>query len=132
MQENGESPLKVLIAEDDLINQRLMGMMVDRMGHFYDTAVDGQGVLNKLREAPFDVVLLDMHMPVMDGYEAAARLRSSHYYGPVIALTAHAMAGDREACLSAGCTDYLAKPIDRAQLLGMLASLLPQCHPTGV
>lgn len=118
MQENGESPLKVLIAEDDLINQRLMGMMVDRMGHFYDTAVDGQGVLNKLREAPFDVVLLDMHMPVMDGYEVLKEIRGDPELSSlmVIAYTATSMEGEEETFLSAGCDDYLPKPVDKKVL----------------
>ncbi len=128
---------RVLVADDVAANRTLIQALLQKAGCTVELAENGaeayERTLRAQREGrPFDAVFLDMHMPVMDGYEAAARLRSSHYYGPVIALTAHAMAGDREACLSAGCTDYLAKPIDRAQLLGMLASLLPQCRPTGV
>jgi CheY-like chemotaxis protein len=128
---------RVLVADDVSANRTLIQALLRKAGCTVELAENGAEAYERTLRAqrqgrPFDAVLLDMHMPVMDGYEAAARLRSSHYYGPVIALTAHAMAGDREACLSAGCTDYLAKPIDRAQLLGMLASLLPQCHPTGV
>ncbi|MGQ9573686.1 MAG: ATP-binding protein [Thermoguttaceae bacterium] len=117
---------RVLLAEDAPDNQRLIRLLLQRAGADVATADDGQAaceaVLDQWKAGrPFDVVLMDMEMPRLDGYQATRRLRDAGYQGPIIALTAHAMAEQREKCLAAGCDDYAAKPIDRATLLEIVA-----------
>jgi PAS domain S-box-containing protein len=120
---------RVLLAEDHLVNQKLASRLLQRMGAQVQVAADGVEVLSALAEGDFDVVLMDCQMPRMDGYEATRQLRSPGGGArnpdiPVIALTAHALAADREKCLAAGMNDYLTKPINPALLLKVLTKLL--------
>ncbi|MHB9045193.1 MAG: MASE3 domain-containing protein [Pirellulales bacterium] len=121
------SPLdcRILLAEDGQDNQRLISLILRKAGARVALAENGQAACEKVATAqasgePFDLVLMDMQMPILDGYAATRRLRQNGYTGPVIALTAHAMAGDRQKCLDAGCSDYTTKPIDRQRLLEMV------------
>ena len=116
---------RVLLCEDGPDNQRLIALLLKKAGVDVKVADNGQIGLEKALEAretgrPFDVILMDMQMPVMDGYTATAKLREAGYTDPIVALTAHAMAYDRQKCLDAGCDDYARKPISRADLLATI------------
>ncbi|MEZ4398599.1 MAG: response regulator [Kofleriaceae bacterium] len=117
---------RVLVADDTAANRAVFAAMIARTGLTVDLAADGRQAIELVEAAaaagrPYDVVLMDMQMPVMDGYQAAAQLRQRYADLPIIAITAHAMAGDRDACLEAGCSDYLAKPVRRDHLYATLA-----------
>ncbi len=117
---------RVLLAEDSLDNQRLISTILRRAGHQVEVVPDGEvAVATALAAAEagagFDVVLMDMQMPVLDGYAATQRLRAEGYAGVIVALTAHAMEGDREKCLHAGCDDFATKPIAKRELQDVIA-----------
>jgi CheY-like chemotaxis protein len=111
---------RILLAEDGLVNQRVVVELLKARGHDVVVASNGQEALATLDRESFDLVLMDVQMPVMDGFEATAAIRSrereSGAHVPVIALTAHAMSGDRERCLQAGMDGYLAKPVRADEL----------------
>jgi signal transduction histidine kinase/DNA-binding response OmpR family regulator len=118
---------RVLLAEDGRDNQVLISTFLTKAGATVKVVGDGRLAVDEaLRAAattPYDVILMDMQMPVLDGYGAASELRLMGYTGPIVAITAHAMAGDRERCERAGCDDYLTKPVDRAKLVATVARL---------
>jgi CheY-like chemotaxis protein len=127
----------LLLAEDGPDNQRLIAFLLRKAGADVSVAENGKTALllalNAANEGrPFAIVLMDMQMPIMDGYEATRRLRDAGYAGPIIALTAHAMTDDRQKCLDAGCDDYLAKPVDRDRLLQAVARRLKSTADSGV
>ncbi|HZL33751.1 MAG TPA: CHASE3 domain-containing protein [Tepidisphaeraceae bacterium] len=120
----------ILLAEDGVHNQRVISYYLETAGATVEVAENGWVACEKAMAAvaakrPFDLILMDMQMPELDGYSAAAILRSKSYAAPIIALTAHAMSGDRAKCISAGCTDYLSKPIEKRILIEMAAKYLP-------
>jgi CheY-like chemotaxis protein len=130
----------VLLAEDNVVNQKLAVYLLQKQGHRVTVVGNGREALAALGltdwggprpdEGPFDIVLMDVQMPEMGGFEATGAIRAHERktggHVPVIALTAHAMKGDREECLAAGMDDYLAKPIHANDLLGLLARLFPR------
>jgi signal transduction histidine kinase len=113
---------RVLLAEDVRVNQQLVVRTLEKRGHVIEVASDGQQALEKARKNSYDVILMDVQMPGMDGFQATEAIRKLDAQSqiPIIALTAHAMVGDRQRCLEAGMNDYLAKPLDLVRLVEMV------------
>tara|TARA_R110002095_G_scaffold212213_1_gene201143 strand:- start:1686 stop:3314 length:1629 start_codon:yes stop_codon:yes gene_type:complete len=126
-----ESTLKgkrVLLAEDGPDNQKLIAFILRKAGAEVSLAENGEMAREAAVKAMnagllYDVILMDMQMPVLDGYEATRKIREHGYSGSIISLTANAMEGDREKCINAGCNDHVTKPIDRKKLVGMIAAI---------
>jgi CheY-like chemotaxis protein len=116
----------ILLVEDNEMNRDMLSRRLRRKGFEVEIAVDGQDGIDRCAKAPPDLVLMDMSLPVVDGWEATRRIKADDRLRkiPVIALTAHAMAGDREKAFAAGCDDYDTKPIELDRLLGKIEALL--------
>jgi CheY-like chemotaxis protein len=125
----GTRPLNILLAEDNAINQKIACRFLERAGHRVTWTSNGQEALAALNRESFDLLLMDVQMPVMDGFEATAAIRSrereTSKHMPIIAITAHAMKGDQERCLAAGLDGYIAKPITSRALTDLLAKFFP-------
>jgi len=119
-----ERRLHVLLAEDNAVNQRLAASLLERRGHKVTIAGNGREAVDAVQQRAFDVVLMDVQMPEMGGFEATAAIRAAEQergsHLPIIAMTAHAMKGDRERCLAAGMDEYITKPLDPRQLCAVV------------
>lgn len=113
---------RVLVAEDNAVNQMVARRMLEKAGHQVDVAANGLEAVQAVEAAPYDLVLMDCQMPEMDGHEATKKIGRGRRQPriPIIAMTANAMPGDREQCLEAGMDDYLAKPVRAEALPAML------------
>lgn len=117
--------IKILVVEDNLLNQKLAGFMLKDWGFNYSIVANGKLALEDLAINTYDLVLLDIQMPVMNGYETAEYIRKKLKLGlPIIAMTAHAMPGEKEKCLSMGMTDYILKPINEEELFNLITNYL--------
>jgi CheY-like chemotaxis protein len=126
--------LRVLLAEDNAVNQRLASRMLEKRGHHVTLARNGREAADTVQKSTFDLVLMDVQMPEMDGFEATAAIREwERLKGrrvPIIALTAHAMKGDKERCLAEGMDGYLTKPIVAIELEALLDKYAAERPPT--
>ena len=123
--------VEVLLVEDGSTNRKLISLALRRVGVNVTEAEDGKIGSDLAMAGSFDMILMDMQMPVMDGYTAAGLLRSKDYTLPIIALTAHAMKGDQQKCLDAGCTGYLTKPVDIDALIETVATATGRGEKSG-
>jgi CheY-like chemotaxis protein len=113
----------ILVVEDNPVNQRVAELLLSKLGHEYHITNNGAEALNALEKCPYDLVLMDCEMPVMDGFAAAAAIRKIEgelLHTPIVAMTAHALEGDRQRCVESGMDDYLSKPIDQRRLSVMI------------
>jgi CheY-like chemotaxis protein len=117
--------LRILLAEDNAVNQKLAVRLLEKWGHMVVVAGNGREALAQIEQQTFDVVLMDVQMPEIDGLEATAIIRAkeqtTHTHLPIIAMTAHAMKGDKERCLAAGMDDYVSKPLKTTELQAAVA-----------
>jgi len=124
------APLCILVAEDNVVSQRLVTALLKERGHSVTLASNGSIVLDLVEERDFDLILMDIQMPELDGLQATAEIRRREGQNgkriPIVAMTAHAMAGDRERCLDAGMDGYIAKPIHPGELMALITGMSAQ------
>jgi PAS domain S-box-containing protein len=128
---------RILLAEDGADNQRLISLILKKAGAEVTVADNGKVALDfaltaARNQEPFDLILMDMQMPVMDGYDATRNLRAQGLAVPIVAITAHAMAGDQQKCIDAGCDDYISKPVNRNSLLAIAAAHMATEMPSAM
>ncbi len=118
----------ILIVEDNPVNRKLISLLLNRAGYSFAVAENGVQALEQLDKDEFKLVLMDMMMPVMNGYEATKHIRNDAAlrHLPIIALTANALRGEEDRCREAGCDDYIAKPYTKERLLAAVASAMPK------
>lgn len=118
--------VKILLAEDNEMNRDMLMRRLERRGYQVDIAMDGEAAIEKVRSHCPDLLLLDISLPILDGFEVARRIREDPQLCalPILGLSAHAMQGDRERALAAGCDDYDTKPVEMERLLDKIQSLL--------
>jgi CheY-like chemotaxis protein len=130
----GGHSLRILLAEDNAVNQRVAVRMLERDGHEVSVVADGAEAVAASECVRFDAILMDLQMPGMDGLEATRAIRRAEArtgaHVPIVAMTAHAMAGDRERCLAAGMDGYLTKPISLSELRAALSSIMKEAEPS--
>jgi CheY-like chemotaxis protein len=123
-----KSRVRILLAEDNVTNQKVVQRMLEKRGYRVDTVGNGREALQSHALTPYDLILMDVQMPEMDGFEATQGIRrheeASGAHTPIIAMTAHAMKGDRELCLEAGMDDYVSKPVQPSLLVESMTRLL--------
>jgi two-component system, sensor histidine kinase and response regulator len=116
--------LRILLAEDNLVNRIVAAAIIRQNGHTLAHAINGREAVEASSKEAFDLIFMDVQMPEMDGFEATARIRESErrtgQHTPIVAMTAHAMVGDRERCLASGMDDYMCKPLKRAEVFAFL------------
>ena len=121
----GSRPARILVVEDNITNQKVARIILEKLGHRVDTVADGNEAVQALSMAPYDLVFMDVQMPVMDGLTATKLIRQGAHgvlsaTVPIVAMTAHALAGDKERCLAAGMNDYISKPISPEKIKAVL------------
>ena len=114
----------ILLVEDNELNRDMLSRRLERKGYTVVCALDGQQAVDMAAAMPYDLILMDMSLPVLDGWEATRRIRATGSKVPIIALTAHAMDGDERKAREAGCDDYDTKPVELPRLLEKIALLL--------
>jgi len=116
----------VLVVEDNAVNRKLIGLLLGRAGYTWQAVEDGREALSELQRQAYRVVLMDMMMPGMNGYEATTAIRADPTLGslPVVALTANALHGEEARCRAAGCNEYVAKPYSKDRILAVIAGFI--------